>query len=65
MISADIRKIPRHFLPEDFTVTNWDNLEPYFKDLLDRPVTTKVEMEKWLKDMCELEAVVGGDACWR
>jgi oligoendopeptidase F len=36
-ISADIKKLPREFLPEDFIVTTWENLEPYFKDLLDRP----------------------------
>lgn len=65
MITADIRKIPRHYLPEDFTVTNWESLEPYFKELLERPVTTVEQMQKWLQDMSELEAVVSEDACWR
>jgi oligoendopeptidase F len=65
MITADIRKIPREYLPESFTVTNWENLEPYFKELLERPVDTKDQLEKWLKDMSELEAVVSEDACWR
>src|SRR5688500_18319708 len=65
MITADIRKVPRQFLPEDFTVTNWENLEPYFKELLDRQVSSNEQMEKWLKDMSELEAVVSEDACWR
>ncbi len=63
--TADIKKLPRHFLPEDFTVTTWDNLEPYFKNLLDRPVNAKADLEKWLHDMSELEAVVSEDACWR
>jgi oligoendopeptidase F len=63
--TADIKKLPRHFLPEDFTVTTWDNLEPYFKNLLDRPVNSKADLEKWLHDMSELEAVVSEDACWR
>ncbi|OQP50420.1 oligoendopeptidase F [Niastella yeongjuensis] len=63
--TADIKKVPRHFLPEDFTVTTWDNLEPYFKNLLDRPVNTEADLEKWLHDMSELEAVVSEDACWR
>ena len=65
MITADIRKVPRQFLPEDFTVTNWENLEPYFKELLERPLNTQQELEHWLKDMSELEAVVSEDACWR
>ena len=40
-MTADIQKLPRTFLPEDFTVTTWDKLEPYFKELLDRPLNSK------------------------
>src|SRR3712207_2575609 len=64
-LSADIKKLPRTYLPEDFKVTDWAALEPYFKELLDRPINSKEELEKWLKDMSELEAVVGEDAAWR
>jgi oligoendopeptidase F len=64
-MTADIQKIPRSFLPEDFTVTTWDKLEPYFQELLDRPINSKKELERWLKDISELEAVVSEDACWR
>ena len=27
--SAEIKKLPRHFLPEDFDITDWEHLEPY------------------------------------
>jgi len=64
-MSVDIQKIPRTFLPEDFKVTTWDKLEPFFKELLDRPLNSKKELEKWLKDISELEAVISEDACWR
>jgi oligoendopeptidase F len=63
--SADIKKVPRQFLPADFVVTDWNTLEPYFKDLLERPIENNGELEKWLLDMSELEAVVSEDACWR
>jgi len=63
--SADIKKLPRHFLPEDFTVTNWETLEPWFKNLLEREIDSKENLEKWLKDISELEAVLSEDACWR
>src|SRR5271156_6181422 len=63
--SADIKKPERHFLPEDFKITDWENLEPYFKELLQREITTKDGLQKWLKDLSELEAVVSEDACWR
>lgn len=64
-MTADIQKMPRKFLPEDFTVTTWDKLEPYFKELLERPLKAKSDLEKWLIDISELEAVVSEDACWR
>lgn len=63
--SAAITKVPRKFLPEDFKVTDWVSLEPYFKELLDRPVNSVKELEEWLQDLSELEAVVGEDAAWR
>ncbi|MEP7164976.1 MAG: M3 family oligoendopeptidase [Ferruginibacter sp.] len=65
MYSADIKKINRSFLPADFIVTNWEVLEPYFKNLLDRDISTKEKLEQWLKDQSELEAVVNEDSCWR
>jgi oligoendopeptidase F len=65
MYSAAISKMPRHFVPADFTVTTWERLEPYYKDLLDRPIDTATAFEQWLKDSSELEAVVSEDVCWR
>ena len=63
--TAQITSIPRSYLPKDFRITNWDSLEPYFKELLERPVDNKESLEKWLNDMSEVEAVVGEDAAWR
>ncbi len=63
--SADIKKLNRTFLPENFTVTDWKSLEPYFKALVDRDISTTEKLEQWLKDQSELEAAVSEDACWR
>ena len=52
-------------MPADFVVTDWQALEPFFKELLDRNITTAEDLEQWLKDQSELEAVVNEDACWR
>ena len=65
MYTADIKKISRHFMPEDFAVTTWETLEPFFKNLVDRNIDTTGNLEQWLKDQSELEAVVSEDACWR
>jgi oligoendopeptidase F len=63
--SADIKKLPRNYLPADFSVKNWNELEPYFKELLEREIDSVATLEQWLKDASELEAVISEDACWR
>ncbi|KYP15768.1 M3 family oligoendopeptidase [Flavihumibacter sp. CACIAM 22H1] len=65
MSIANIQKTPRHFLPGDFTISTWEALEPYFQDLLNRPLLSGDELEKWMADCSELEAAVSEDACWR
>ena len=47
--TADIHKLPRKFLPQDFTVTTWEHLEPYFKELAERPLNSVSDLEKWLE----------------
>jgi oligoendopeptidase F len=63
--SADIKKIQRNFLPVDFSIRDWTALEPWFVDLEQRTLSTTNDLEKWLADMSELEAIVSEDACWR
>ena len=64
-MTADIKKLERHYLPQDLTISSWEVIEPYFKELLQREIHSKQELEKWLKDMSELEAAVNEDVCWR
>jgi oligoendopeptidase F len=63
--SADIKKLPRHFLPPGFVITNWESLEPYFIQLEEREISSLPDLEQWLRDSSELEAVISEDACWR
>jgi len=63
--TADIQKLAHHYLPKDFVLTDWASLEPYFKELSDRPIEDALGLEKWLKDLSELEAFISEDACWR
>jgi oligoendopeptidase F len=63
--TADIQKLPHHYLPKDFVLTDWASLEPYFIELTDRPIEDALGLEKWLKDLSELEAFVSEDVCWR
>ena len=63
--TAELEKPKRHFLPEDFVLTDWNGLEPYFRDLEERVLDSRQALEKWLHDLSELEAVVSEDSSWR
>jgi len=63
--TAAIKRPERQFLPEEFVITDWNALEPFFKNLLERDIQSKQDLERWLSDMSELESVVSEDACWR
>jgi oligoendopeptidase F len=65
MYTAAITKTARNFVPDGFAVTNWESLELFFKNLVEREINTPADMEQWLKDTSELEAVISEDACWR
>ena len=64
-LSAKIEKPVRVFLPENLVISDWNSISSYFEDLAQRPLQTPADLEKWLKDMSELEAVVSEDASWR
>lgn len=63
--SATLQKLPRHFLPEEFKVTTWETLQSYFDILLQKDLRSVSDLEQWLRDLSEVEAVVSEDACWR
>lgn len=65
MYTASIEKLPRHFLPKDFTLTDWASIAPYFEQLAARSINNVNELECWLRDASELESVISEDACWR
>lgn len=62
----DIPKRPaRKFLPENFGVTSWEVLKPYFDNLLNRPTRSMADLKKWFLDRSELESVIAEDLAWR
>jgi oligoendopeptidase F len=63
--TADIKKLPRHFLPEDLSIDSWATIEPYFKELAEREIDSPAVLEQWLKDSSELESALSENACWR
>jgi len=63
--TADIQKLSHKYLPTDFVLTDWASLEPFFKELKERPIDSVANLEAWLMDLSELEACISEDACWR
>lgn len=58
-------KDPRRFLPENFGINSWTEVEPYFKELAGRKINSRKELEEWLLDINELDAVFSEDLAWR
>jgi oligoendopeptidase F len=60
-----IERPKRKFLPENFAVTDWSGLKPYFDNLLSRELNSVSAMRHWLRDRSELESIISEDMAWR
>jgi len=60
-----LAKFQRNFIPQSFKITDWDNIKPFFDDLVGRKIESLVDLRHWLKDRSELETIVSEDAGWR
>lgn len=50
--------VPTDFVPTRIDATRWEQIEPLLKALLERPVASAAELERWLIDRSELEAAI-------
>ncbi len=53
-----LKPFPRKFVEESFTINGWEDIEPYFKKLNEAQINSAEEMELWLTQWSELQAVV-------
>lgn len=60
-----IKRKVRRFIPEEFKVTTWEALQPYFQELQGRTIDSEVVLSAWFKDRSELESIVSEDMAWR
>src|SRR5688572_11794182 len=56
---------PRRFLPDDLKIDSWAGVEKYFADLKERKIASGADLENWLLDWSELDAVFSEDMAWR
>ena len=64
-LNADIQKLERHYLPQQFVVNSKEDVIPHFEELLERELNSVDELKKWLQDGSELSAALSEDVCWR
>ena len=55
----------RLFLPQDFTIQTWTELQPYYDNLVAKDISTKANFEAFLAELSELESVVSEDLAWK
>ncbi|HMQ50395.1 MAG TPA: M3 family oligoendopeptidase [Saprospiraceae bacterium] len=55
----------RAFVPREFKLTTWAKLKPYYNALLSREIGSTAELEEWIEDRSELDAVVSEAFSWR
>ena len=58
-------KKERQLLPQNFKVTNWEAVKPYYDDLLERDINSAADLQRWFQDRSELEAVLSENLAWR
>ena len=66
MSTISIPKRPkRKFVDDQLEVDSWEKLECYFKELIEANISSVEQLEKWLLDRSELEAVIEEEQAWR
>ena len=63
--SRGSEEFPREFVPIDIDLGNWEGLQPLFEDLSERDLSTKEDLEKWFKDLGELQSCIGEEGSRR
>jgi len=53
------------FLPSNFSITDWNSIEPYFNKLDQMPLTSEKELNDFLLNKSELETAIDEDQAWR
>jgi oligoendopeptidase F len=58
------QKEKRHFIPETLRMDVWEDLEPVYKGLAERPLNSYAELGSWLSDMSEFDSAIQEHAGW-
>ncbi|RIV27673.1 M3 family oligoendopeptidase [Fibrisoma montanum] len=69
MIQDTTLEIPtrpsRPFIGEEMDLKSWDDVRPFYDDLLNRPIENADDLRQWLLDRSELESYLSENFAWR
>ncbi len=60
-----LKRPERKFLPEDFRIQQWEDLQPFFDLLLNTEVKSTGDLRSWFRNRSELESIISEDLAWR
>jgi len=55
----------RYFLPNDFVLSTWEDIVPFFNSLVSTEFNSKADFVSWLKNRSELDAFLEENLAWR
>jgi len=55
----------RHYIPQEFKITDWAHLQPYFDEAMAYAITSIETYSEFLARISELESIVSEDLAWR
>lgn len=55
----------RRFLPKNLSIESWEDIAPYFQQLEERVIDNAADLENFIYDLSEVEAVLEESAAWR
>ncbi|MEI7585493.1 M3 family oligoendopeptidase [Runella sp.] len=55
----------RKFLGEEFSVTTWEKLQPFYENLKNRSIHSVGDLRQWFLDKSELESYLSENFAWR
>src|SRR5687768_16693807 len=57
-MAATTAPYPRTFVPKNINLETFADVEPLYRELIDRPIDSPAALEQWLRDFSELSGVV-------
>src|SRR5690606_42115863 len=64
MTHSPVHKNERRFVPLELNMV-WEEIHPLYVKLLERDFHSAADLEQWILDRSELEAVIEENAAWR